>query len=58
MNRPARMNHALALFLELAPGERRVLLEVLRRVVAGVPLEAALELVTGERDVPAPWLKS
>ena len=50
------MNQALALFLELAPGDRRVLLEVLRRVVAGAPLEAVLEAVTGSAEVPAHWI--
>ncbi len=45
------VNDALRSFLQLPPDDQRVLLEILRRVVAGAPVEHALEQLTGERDV-------
>lgn len=58
MNRRQLASATVNSFMQLPPEDQRVLLEVLRRVVAGVPLEHALEQVIGERDVPAAWLNS
>ena len=59
MNRRVlRMNHVrrvLALIERLPADDRAQLLEVLRRVAGGLPLEHALEAVTGEREVPRAW---
>ena len=56
--RTLRLNHVariLALIERMPPDDRAQLLEVLRRVAGGLPLEHALEAVTGDREVPRAW---
>lgn len=54
-NRRQRVNAALHAFLHLPLEDQRVLVEILRRVVSGSPLEHAMEQVTGSREVPQQW---
>ncbi len=54
-SRRARINSALHAFMRLPADDQRVLLEVLRRVVGGDPLEHALEAVTDSTEVPQHW---
>jgi len=56
--RSQRLRTALHSFLLLEPDDRLLLLEVLRRVTAGEPLPAALDTLTGSREVPREWLES
>jgi len=56
MSTPRQLvNAALHSALRLSPDDLRLLIEVLRRIAAGAPLEHALMQVTGDSDVPAHW---
>lgn len=51
-----RIEAALAAFMELAPADRKIVLEALRRMVSGLPLDTAIAQVCG--DAPPPWIKT
>jgi hypothetical protein len=57
---PARASRQLKqtaeLFRQMEPGDRRTVLEILRRQVAGIPFEIARAQVCG--DTPPAWLSN
>lgn len=55
MNRRTRQLIAADRFRQLAPNDRRQMREVWRRIVAGSPVEAAMECITGSREAPKAW---
>jgi len=50
------VNAALHSALRLPPEDLRVLVEILRRVAGGAPLEHVLDAMIGERAVPDAWI--
>ena len=53
--RIAQTNRIVEQFQKLEPEQRRIVMEVTRRMVAGVPFDVALEAVTGHSEIPATW---
>jgi hypothetical protein len=58
MNRHEKLTVALITAVTLPPDDLRLLLEVLRRVAGGEPIEHVLDAMIGERDAPAARLNS
>lgn len=58
MNRQEKLTLALITAVTLPPDDLRLLLEVLRRVAGGEPLEHVLDAMIGEREAPATRLNS
>ena len=52
-----RFDDALLAFLQLPRDDQVVLLEIARRIVAGAPVDHAVEQLTGERAVPREWVE-
>jgi len=53
--RHTQLNRTALAFSRLPADERRIVLEVTRRMVAGIPFDIALEAVTGHSEIPANW---